>query len=119
MRLPRAAGAALGSLALLAVLPAPAHADHGSITYKYGNPAFPNQAKTGQYPDDLTIPDNECIEVPEVEGKPLQTAWAPKNNSQSDIIIYTLPECLGVQRTVKVGQQLGNLAQFKSFFQPN
>ncbi|MGW2484304.1 hypothetical protein ACWCWQ_31260 [Streptomyces sp. NPDC001571] len=119
MRIPRAAGAAVGTLALLAALPTPAHADHGTISYKYGNPLQPNQAKTGVYPDDLTIPDDTCIEVPEVEGKPLQSAWAPKNNSQSDIFVFTEPECLGVRTKVKIGQQLGNLVLFKSFIQPS
>ncbi|MFC0843828.1 hypothetical protein ACFH04_08880 [Streptomyces noboritoensis] len=106
-------------MALLMTLPAPAHADHGTINYKYGNPLQPNQAKTGVYPDDLEIPENQCIEVPEVEGKPLQTAWAPENRSQSDIFVYTEPECLGVRTRVKVRQKLGNLVLFKSFIQPS
>ncbi|MFI1170049.1 hypothetical protein [Streptomyces melanogenes] len=120
MRLRPTLGAALGALALLVTLPAaPAHADAGYILYKYGNPLQPNKAKDGRYPDGVDIPDNECIEIPEVEGKPLQHAWAPDNQSQSDIFVYTEPECLGVRTRVRVGQKLGNLVLFKSFIQPS
>ncbi|MFF4815078.1 hypothetical protein ACFY2K_10875 [Kitasatospora sp. NPDC001309] len=119
MRLRRTAAAVLGALALLVTLPTSAHADHGYIAYKYGDPLFPNQAKSGQYPDNLEIPDDQCIEVPEVEGKPLQTAWAPDNHSQSDIFVFTEPECFGVKTRVRIGQKLGNLVLFKSFIQPS
>ncbi|MEY9943659.1 hypothetical protein [Kitasatospora sp. GAS1066B] len=118
MRLRHSLGAALGALALTAALPMPAHADNGYLAYKYGDPLFPKQAKNGTYPDNLTMPEAVCIEIPEVENKPLQFAWAPSNHTASYLYVFTEEECLGVKTKVEAGQRLGSNIKFKSIYQP-
>lgn len=119
MRLRHALGATLGALALMVTVPTSAHADNGFIAYHYGDPLFPKQAKSATYPADQKLPDDKCIEIPEVENKPLQFAWAPSNHTGSFLYVYTEANCLGVETRVESGQTLGNDVLFKSILQPD
>ncbi|MGW2231444.1 hypothetical protein [Streptomyces formicae] len=56
-----------------------------------------------------------AINVPEVEGHPLQFGIAPDNTTQNTVHVYLKVGCLGTQVTVPAGTAKGNNVTFKSF----
>lgn len=108
MRLRHAVSAALGALALIAIVPTSANAVDGRFFYQYGDPASPSSAK-------LDNPqETECINIPEVEGKS-GTAFAPQNSVlNANATVYSDEDCQGASSTLGPDSGSGSEVKFKS-----
>ncbi|MFD9863725.1 hypothetical protein [Streptomyces alboflavus] len=108
MRLRHAFGAALGALVLTVAIPTSANAAIGKLHYRYG---LPGAQTTGVLEDPTS---DTCHNIPEIEGKPLQNAFSPINNTDEDVHLYLQDDCQGTHTTVKAGASAGALRLFKS-----
>ncbi|MFF5011274.1 hypothetical protein ACFY3G_51940 [Streptomyces phaeochromogenes] len=108
MRFRHAVGAAVGALALIVTVPTSANAVDGNFFYQYGDSANPT-AGTLENPQ-----GSECINIPEVEGKP-STAFSPKNQlPDADAMVYSEEDCSGVGTKLDPDTELGPAVKFKS-----
>ncbi|MGW7408630.1 hypothetical protein ACWGI9_33930 [Streptomyces sp. NPDC054833] len=91
MRIRHSISAAVGALALTAVLATPAHAATGDFSYKFiglnGKP----------YPATLHNPSSgECLVIPEAaDPGASEPAFAPHNDTDEIAVVFTEPDCTG------------------------
>ncbi|MEU6989824.1 hypothetical protein ABZ953_04065 [Streptomyces sp. NPDC046465] len=108
MRLRHTVGAALCALALAVAIPTSAGATPGNFFYKYGDPNHPS---LGSIEEPKT---NQCINIPEIKGKP-ETAFAPDNATpEAYAIVYTKEFCGGTKTKVPASTKLGPEVKFRS-----
>lgn len=112
MRIRHTVGAALGALALIVTIPTSAHAADGNFHYNYG---LPGSTKSSQ----LENPDSRvCINIPEVEDKPLQDGFSPNNYTTSEAWLFLEEDCGGPHTALVQGAKDGPLRLFKSVYFP-
>lgn len=114
MRIRHAVGAALGALALIITIPTSAHAEAiGFFKYRYG---LAGSTKWSQLSDPSTA---ACHNIPEIEGHPLQNAFAPDNGTDKQAWLFLEEDCDGPHTVLVQGAKDGPLRLFKSVYFPN